>query len=59
MVELEAYFDESGSHDGAKALCVAGYIFTEGQKGPSTVMVAAQPVVLGHFAPPRLGGPDS
>jgi len=24
---LEAYFDESGSHDGSEVLCVAGYVF--------------------------------
>jgi hypothetical protein len=24
---LEAYFDESGSHEGAPVLCVAGYLF--------------------------------
>jgi hypothetical protein len=26
---MEAYFDESGSHDGAKILCVAGYIYNK------------------------------
>ena len=24
---FEAYFDESGTHDGAHVLCVAGYLF--------------------------------
>src|SRR5438105_4019181 len=27
MQLAEAYFDESGSHDGSPVLCVAGYIF--------------------------------
>ena len=27
VVMVEAYFDESGSHDGSPALCVAGYIY--------------------------------
>lgn len=27
MAILEAYFDESGSHDGSPVLCVAGYLF--------------------------------
>ena len=27
MVQVEAYFDESGSHRGAPILCVAGYLF--------------------------------
>ncbi|HEV2627102.1 MAG TPA: DUF3800 domain-containing protein [Pseudolabrys sp.] len=26
-VQAESYFDESGSHDGAPVLCIAGYIF--------------------------------
>lgn len=26
-IPLEVYFDESGSHDGAHALCVAGFMF--------------------------------
>jgi uncharacterized protein DUF3800 len=28
---IEAYFDESGSHDGSHALCVAGYLFEKKQ----------------------------
>jgi hypothetical protein len=31
MTIVESYFDESGSHDGAKVLCVAGYIFAKPQ----------------------------
>jgi hypothetical protein len=27
MIQVEAYFDESGSHSGAPVLCVAGYLF--------------------------------
>jgi len=30
-IEVEAYFDESGSHDGAPVLCVAGYIFKKSE----------------------------
>lgn len=28
MAKIEAYLDESGTHDGAPVLCVAGYLFT-------------------------------
>jgi hypothetical protein len=31
MIEAQAYFDESGSHDGAAILCVAGYIFKKSE----------------------------
>lgn len=31
MTLVEAYFDESGSHEGSKTLCVAGYLFEKGQ----------------------------
>jgi hypothetical protein len=31
MAMFEAYFDESGSHDGSAALCVAGYLFEKEQ----------------------------
>jgi hypothetical protein len=31
MIEAQAYFDESGSHDGAPILCVAGYIFKKSE----------------------------
>ena len=31
MIEAQAYFDESGSHDGAPILCVAGYIFRKSE----------------------------
>ena len=31
MALIEAYFDESGSHDGSSALCVAGYLFEKGE----------------------------
>jgi len=31
VVLLEAYFDESGSHEGAPVLCVAGFVFEKGQ----------------------------
>lgn len=27
MAVMEAYFDESGTHDGSSSLCVAGYLF--------------------------------
>lgn len=27
MAAMEAYFDESGTHDGSSSLCVAGYLF--------------------------------
>jgi len=27
VLTIEAYFDESGSHDGSPVLCVAGYLF--------------------------------
>jgi len=31
VIEGRAYFDESGSHDGAPILCVAGYIFRKSE----------------------------
>jgi hypothetical protein len=31
MVQIEVYFDESGTHDGAPVLCVGGYIMTKQQ----------------------------
>ena len=31
MIEAQAYFDESGSHDGSPILCVAGYIFRKSE----------------------------
>jgi hypothetical protein len=31
MIEAQAYFDESGSHDGSAILCVAGYIFRKSE----------------------------
>jgi hypothetical protein len=31
MIQGQAYFDESGSHDGAPILCVAGYIFKKSE----------------------------
>ena len=33
MALLQAYFDESGSHDGSPVLCVAGYLFEKDQCG--------------------------
>jgi len=30
MVVMEAYFDESGTHDGSPFVCVAGYLFQKG-----------------------------
>jgi len=31
MIEAQAYFDESGSHDNSPILCVAGYIFRKSE----------------------------
>jgi hypothetical protein len=31
VIQAQAYFDESGSHDGSPILCVAGYIFRKNQ----------------------------
>jgi hypothetical protein len=31
MIEAQAYFDESGSHNGSRILCVAGYIFRKSE----------------------------
>jgi hypothetical protein len=31
MIQAQAYFDESGSHDGSPILCVAGYVFRKSQ----------------------------
>jgi hypothetical protein len=30
-IQIETYFDESGSHDGSRVLCVAGYVFEKTQ----------------------------
>jgi hypothetical protein len=30
-IQIESYFDESGSHDGSRVLCVAGYVFEKRQ----------------------------
>lgn len=38
MAVMEAYFDESGTHDGSPFVCVAGYLF---QKGTATALDAA------------------
>jgi len=38
MAVMEAYFDESGTHDGSPFVCVAGYLF---QKGNATALDAA------------------
>lgn len=38
MAVMEAYFDESGTHEGSPFVCVAGYLF---QKGNATALDAA------------------
>jgi hypothetical protein len=35
MAKMEAYFDESGTHDGSAFVCVAGYLF---EKGTATIL---------------------
>lgn len=46
---VEAYFDESGSHDGSPVLCVAGYVF---EKESCSKLDAAWSEVLSKFALP-------
>jgi len=31
MAEMEAFFDESGTHDSSPFVCVAGYLFEKGK----------------------------